>query len=155
GRWLTQAAFMGANMAKRLDIDGEKAPPGASPQADVTAAFVLLNGDGDLETAHRLLVRAIDAQGDELDATDEDVAAAGYLLLLVCGFAGRADLWAPYFAILERLRPGVPEDLLLASRTVPDPVRDAVAVLPRLEQAIAELGEETDSWHLRKITLAA
>ena len=121
----------------------------------MTAAFVLLNGDGDLETVHRLLVRAIEAQGDELDATDEDVAAAVYLLLLVCGFAGRADLWAPYFAILDRLRPGVPEDLLLASLTMPDPVRDAVPVLDRLEQVIAELDDEPDSWHLRKVALAA
>ena len=129
--------------------------PGASLQAVTTAAFVLLNGDGDLDTVHRLLVRAIEAQGDELDATDEDLAAAVYLLLLVCGFAGRAELWAPYFAILDRLRPGVPEDLLLASRTMPDPVRDAVPVLDRLEQVIAELDDESDSWHLRKVTLAA
>ena len=129
--------------------------PGASTQAVTTAAFVLLNGDCDLDTVHRLLVRAIEAQGDELDATDEDLAAAVYLLLLVCGFAGRADLWAPYFAILDRLRPSVPEDLLLASRTMPDPVRDAVPVLDRLEQVIADLDDESDSWHLRKITLAA
>ena len=162
-RRLTKAAFVGVNMAGRLGDSEEivaealeaEPGPGASPQADVTAAFVLLNGDGDLDTVHRLLVRAIEAQGDELDATDEDVAAAVYLLLLVCGFAGRADLWAPYFAILDRLRPGVPEDLLLASRTMPDPVRDAVAVLDRLDQVIAELDDESDSWHLRKVTLAA
>jgi DNA-binding CsgD family transcriptional regulator len=116
---------------------------------------VLLNGDDDLDAVHRLLVRAIEAQGDELDATDEDLAAAIYLLLLVCGFAGRAELWATYFAILDRLRPAVPEDLLLASRTLPDPVRDAVGVLDRLEQVIAGLDDESDSWHLRKVTLAA
>jgi DNA-binding CsgD family transcriptional regulator len=162
-RRLTEAAFLGVNMAGRLGdsdaivAEALEAGPGAaaSPQADVTAAFVLLNGDGDLDTVHRLLVRAIEAQGDELDASDEDVATAVYLLLLVCGFAGRAELWAPYFAILDRLRPGVPEDLLLASRTVPDPVRDAVGVLDRLERAIAELDDECDSWHLRKVTLAA
>ena len=162
-RRLTRAAFVGVNMAGRLgdveEIVAEAldADPGAdaTPQAVTTAAFVLLNGDGDLDTVHRLLVGAIDAHGDVLDATDEDLAAAIYLLLLVCGFAGRAELWAPYFAILDRLRPGVPEDLLLASRTVPDPVRDAVTVLDRLEQVIAELGDESDSWHLRKVTLAA
>ena len=162
-RRLTKAAFVGVNMAGRLGDSEEivaealeaEPGPGASPQADVTAAFVLLNGDGDLDTVHRLLVRAIEAQGDELDATDEDVAAAVYLLLLVCGFAGRADLWAPYFAILDRLRPDVPEDLLLASLTMPDPVRDAVPVLDRLDQVIAELDDESDSWHLRKVTLAA
>ena len=160
---MTEAAFVGVNMAGRLG-DGEEIVaealeaehgPGASLQSATTAAFVLLNGDGDLDTVHRLLVRAIEAQGDELDATDEDLAAAVYLLLLVCGFAGRAELWAPYFAILDRLRPGVPEDLLLASRTMPDPVRGAVPVLDRLEQVIAELGDESDSWHLRKVTLAA
>ena len=162
-RRLTKAAFVGVNMAGRLGDSEEivaealeaQPGPGASPQADVTAAFVLLNGDGDLDTVHRLLVRAIEAQGDELDATDEDVAAAVYLLLLVCGFAGRADLWVSYFAILDRLRPGVPEDLLLASRTMPDPVRDAVGVLDRLDQVIAGLDDESDSWHLRKVTLAA
>ena len=162
-RRLTSAAFVGVNMAGRLGDSEEivagaleaEPGPGASTQAVTTAAFVLLNGDCDLDTVHRLLVRAIEAQGDELDATDADLAAAVYLLLLVCGFAGRAELWAPYFAILDRLRPSVPEDLLLASRTMPDPVRDAVPVLDRLEQVIADLNGESDSWHLRKITLAA
>ena len=162
-RRLTKAAFVDVNLAGRLGDSEEivaealetEPGPGGSLQADVTAAFVLLNGDGDLETVHRLLVRAIDAQGDELDATDEDVAAAVYLLLLVCGFAGRADLWAPYFAILDRLRPDVPEDLLLASLTMPDPVRGALPVLDRLDQVIAELDDEPDSWHLRKVALAA
>ena len=163
GRRLSEAAFVGVNMAGRLG-DGEEFVaealeaehgPGASLQSATTAAFVLLNGDGDLDTVHRLLVRVIEARGNELDATDEDLAAAVYLLLLVCGFAGRAELWAPYFAILDRLRPVVPEDLLLASRTMPDPVRGAVPMLDRLEQIIAELGDESDSWHLRKVTLAA
>ena len=158
-----QAAFVGVNMAGRLGDSEEivaealeaEPGPGASTQADVTAAFVLLNGDGDLESVHRLLVRAIEAQGDELDATDEDVAAAIYLLLLVCGFACRADLWARFFAILDRLRPRVPEDLLLASLTTCDPVRGAVGVLDRLDQAIADLSDESDFWHRRKVTLAA
>jgi DNA-binding CsgD family transcriptional regulator len=162
-RRLTEAAFLGVNMAGRLG-DGEdmvaealeaKPGPRVARQADVTAAFVLLNGDGDLDTVHRMLVKAIEALGDELDATDEDLAAGIYLLLLVCGFAGRAELWDPYFAILDRLRPDVPEDLLLASRTLPDPVRDAVGVLDRLDQAIAELGDESDSWQVRKVALAA
>ena len=153
-RRLTQAAFVGVNMAGRLG-DAEAPEAGASLQADVTAAFVALNGDGDLDTVHRLLVRALEAQGDELDATDEDVTAAMYVLLLTCGFGGRAELWASFFAILDRLRPGVPEDLLLASRTVPDPVRTAVPVLDRLDRAIADLDGDADSWHLRKITLAA
>ena len=162
-RRLTKAAFISVNLAGRLgdreEIVAEaleaEPGPGASPQADVTAAFVLLNGEGDLEAVHRLLVRALEARGAELDATDEDVAAAVYLLLLVCGFAGRADLWDRYFAILDRLRPDVPEDLLLASLTMPDPVRGAVPVLDRLDQLIAELNDESDSWHLRKVTLAA
>ena len=162
-RRMTSAAFVGVNMAGRLGDSEEivadaleaETGPGASTQAVTTAAFVLLNGDCDLDAVHRLLVRAIEAQGDELDATDEDLAAAVYLLLLVCGFAGRADLWAPYFAILDRLRPSVPEDLLLASRTMPDPVRNAVPVLDRLEQVIADLNDKSESWHLRKITLSA
>ena len=162
-RRLTKAAFVDVNLAGRLG-DGEEIVaqalqaepgPGASLQPDVTAAFVLFNGDGDLETVHRLLVRAIEAHGDELDATDEDVVAAVYLLLLVCAFAGRADLWAPYFAILDRLRPDVPEDLLLASMAMPDPVRGALPVLDRLDQVIAELDDDPDSWHLRKVALAA
>jgi DNA-binding CsgD family transcriptional regulator len=163
GRRLTTAAFVGANIAGRLDdsdrilAEAQDAEPQrrVSLQADVTAAFVLLNGNGDLEAIHRLLVRALEARSEELDATDEDVTAAVYLLLLVCGCAGRAGLWASYFAILERLRPRVPEDLLLASWTMPDPVRHAVGVLDRLEQVIADLDDKSDSWHVRKVMLAA
>jgi predicted ATPase len=84
-----------------------------------------------LEVAARraiaLGVRVIRAAGAEFEADISFSALHQSLvpLLLVCGFAGRADLWAPYFAILDRLQPSVPEDLLLASLTMPDPVREA------------------------------
>ena len=163
GRRLTEAAFVGANMAgdfgnvARLVAEAREIDAGfaATPQAATTAAFLLLNGDGDIETAHRILVGAIDALGDELDAADEHLGAAIYLLLMISGFARREDLWKPCFAILERMRPETPEDLFLVSRTAADPVRLAIPALDRLDRAIARVGSDDEAWHLRRLAWAA
>src|SRR5207244_17107 len=65
-----------------------------------------------------------------------------------------ADLWQPLQAILDRLTPAVPADLLLLCQTY-DPARTPAAALDELDAAIRSLEEETDPWRIRKIALAA
>jgi hypothetical protein len=68
GRRLAEAAYLGAEVtgdisrAARLLDDAWRAEqhPQSSLQAATAAAYLLLNGDGDVETAHRLLAGALD-----------------------------------------------------------------------------------------------
>ena len=62
--------------------------------AAVARAHVLLHGDGDLDTAHRLLVDGIDG-GVDPDDGPEALTAALDTLLMVCRFADREALWLP------------------------------------------------------------
>ncbi|HUK72570.1 MAG TPA: hypothetical protein VLW50_28025 [Streptosporangiaceae bacterium] len=74
----------------------------------MAAAYHLLNGDGDFDTAHRLLVGAIEASPDPTDAHDEVLVEAIYNLLEVCRFGNRADRWPPFYRAVERLEPRAP-----------------------------------------------
>jgi DNA-binding CsgD family transcriptional regulator len=163
GRRLTEAAFVGVTLAggleagARLLTKAREAEPELGPrpslQAATTSAFLLLNGHGDMETAHRLLVGAIEANG-RYDATDDALTSALHVLFSACWFGQRADLWQSLQAILDRLTPAVPADLLLLSQTY-DPARTPAAALNDLDAAIRSLEEETDPWRIRKIALAA
>ena len=68
GRRLAEAAYIGAEVngsvddAKVLLTDARRAAPDAagSLHAANAAAFLMINGDGDVSTAHRLLAGAIE-----------------------------------------------------------------------------------------------
>ena len=62
----------------------------------IAAAYYLLNGNGDVDAAHRLLVEAIETYGDPTDAHHQPLIEALYNLLSVCFFGGRAELWEPF-----------------------------------------------------------
>ena len=91
---------------------------GGSLWATVARAHVLLHGDGDLDTAHRLLVDAIDG-GVDPDDGPEALTAALDTLLMVCRFADREALWLPYRALAERHAGRV---RAAADPTEPDPI---------------------------------
>ena len=159
GRRLAEAAYIGADVtgelrnASQLLADARHADPEftASLQAAVTAAFVLINGDGDVETAHRLLVGAI-ASGQQV--SDTALEEALHALTLVCFFGARAELWAPFYDGLARLQ-HIPATLDLISTCFADPLRTAAAARPRLDRAIAGLASEEDPTVIVKIGFAA
>ncbi len=91
---------------------------GGSLWATVARAHVLLHGDGDLDTAHRLLVDAIDG-GVDPDDGPEALSAALDTLLMVCRFADREALWLPYRALAARHAGRV---RAAADLTGPDPI---------------------------------
>jgi hypothetical protein len=95
-RRLAEAAYVGADVtgelrnASQLLADAHRADPQfrESLGSAVAAAFVLINGDGDVGTAHRLLVGAI---GTAHDASDLALVEALSALILVCfSAAGRS-----------------------------------------------------------------
>ncbi len=132
--------------ARRADPD-----PGGSLDAAIAASYLLLNGDGDVDTAHRLLVGAIENRAAVDTANDSVLEEALHALLRVCWFGGRAELWKPFDAVLARLAPDIPASLDLASKIVADPVRTAAAALKKLDAAIADLTDEIDPVRIMRI----
>jgi DNA-binding CsgD family transcriptional regulator/tetratricopeptide (TPR) repeat protein len=171
-RRMVQAAYLGADVAgdlknvSRLLDDARRADPeiGESLAAAVAAAHGLLNGDGDVDTAHRLLMAAIDAHrglkalggrpGTHAKPGPEDATflEALHTLLLVCAFGGRAELWEPFYAVLG---PRPPTVLYLWTHTFADPAHAAVPALGALDDAIARLAQEADPVRIVRIGIAA
>ena len=79
---------------------GWAGPAGRSAKlhAVSTGVYFMLNGDGDLDTAHRRLVEAIEANGGDFNADNPALIAAIDTLFQVCLWGGRAHLWPPYLA---------------------------------------------------------
>ncbi len=163
GRRLAQAAYIGADMTGDLRhasqlLAGSRASSEAlhgSLQAAVTAAHLLLNGDGDIDTAHRLLTAAIADPATAADAGEGTLGEALYTLMLVCFFGGRAALWGPLRTGMARLGAQVPAAVLLSSKTLADPARTAAAALPQLDAAIEELAGEVNPARIVRIALAS
>jgi DNA-binding CsgD family transcriptional regulator len=160
-RRLAQAAAVGAAfsletdaVSKLLSNAGEASPESATYLLTaVAAAFVLLNGDGDVITAHRLLTQAIEDQASPDRISDTGVFEAVSGLFLMCRLGGRPELWTSFHAAISGFAPYVPEDLYLLGQTCADPVRTAAGVLPLVDAAIAGLRSETD--HLRILTISS
>ena len=160
-RRLAQAAAVGAAYSWETDTASQllSSMDEASPESAtylltaVAAAFVLLNADGDVITAHRLLTQAIEDQARPYRISDTGVFEAVYGLFLMCRLGGRPELWMSFHAAISGFAPDVPKDLYLLGQTCADPVRTAAGVLPLVDAAIAGLRSETD--HLRILTISS
>ena len=151
-RRLAEAAYVGADVAgelrdaSRLLADARQADPerGGSLQAAVTTAFLLINGEGDIDTAHRLLTGAIATQAGRYDATDSALIEALHMLCTVCFFGGRPELWAPFHTALARLTPRESAALTLCASLFADPARATPAEVDELETTIGCLHDQSD-----------
>jgi DNA-binding CsgD family transcriptional regulator len=162
-RRIAAAAYVGAdvtgdlrNVPKLLE-DARKADPSSaeSLQNAMAAAYLLLNSDGDVDTAHRILFSSIESYAGIGTADDDVLIEAMHTLALVCFFGGRAELWAPFEAALARIAAPLPMALTLESKTFADPVRTALPVLDELDAAIRDLAHEVDPVYIVRIGIAA
>src|SRR6185437_56178 len=159
-RRLAAAAYIGADVAGDLG-DASKVLAGlqrddvdldGSLQAAVAASAFLLNADGDIDTAHRLLVRAIEARVGARDDADPLLEEALNTLMMVCYYGGTADLWRPFHEIAGNVRG--PLAVIQNSKTYADPVRTALTALSPLEAAIEALAQESDPTRIVRIGIA-
>ena len=125
-----------------------------SLQAAVAASSFLLWADGDVATAHRLLVGAIEGRQGVLDARDPVLAEALHSLLMVCTYGGEEDLWRPFEDAMARTE-GIPLALDLNSKTFADPAHAGAPTLEALDSAIAALADESDPTQIIRIGTAA
>ncbi|WP_328623849.1 AAA family ATPase [Streptomyces sp. NBC_00353] len=163
GRRLAEAAYVGAEStgalpsAQRLLDEARQAAPDhkSSLHSAATTAVLILNGDSDVDTAHRLLVDAIEAGTHAYDADDKALVDALHALALVCFFGARRDLWQPYYRALEKLTPEVPVVLSALGKTFSDPARTGAAASEELDHLVAELTEMTDPAPMQRTGSAA
>jgi DNA-binding CsgD family transcriptional regulator len=160
-RRLAAAAYVGADVAGDLGHAsnvlaelrrGEMAVEG-SLQAAVAASAFLLNADGDVATAHHLLVGAIESRQGRLDARDPVLAEALHSLLMVCTY-GEEELWRPFEEAMARTE-GIPVALYLNSKTFADPAHAEASAFTALEAAITSLADESDPKQIIRIATAA
>ena len=161
-RRLAAAAYVGADVTgdlsnasqvlvelRRGDTEVE-----GSLQAAVAASTFLLVGDGDVATAHRLLVAALESREGALDARDPVIAEALFSLMMVSTYGGDQDLWQSFEDAMAR-SVAIPIALHLNSKTFADPAHARAADLEALESAIASLGDEADPTQIVRIGMAA
>ncbi|MFI9411529.1 ATP-binding protein [Nocardia gamkensis] len=150
GRRLAEAAYLGADVTGELDsasqllADARRVDPDAagSLHAAAAVAYMLVNGDGDVDTAYRVLLGAIQSEGHDWCADNAELVEALSSLLLICWWAGNTDYWAPLYEAIGRLRPEPPELLLIQSRTFPDTARIRAGDRERLAALIARQDAE-------------
>lgn len=163
GRRLAEAAYVGADVTGELrrvsallaDANRTNADDRASLETVSAAAFALLIGDGDVDTAHGLLVAAIEHRAEADDTLDPALEEALHTLLRVCYFGGRADLWEPLERALQRLGPNAPAGVEIRAKTQGNPVISAAEALPRLDTAIKGLANESDPTRIIRIATAS
>jgi DNA-binding CsgD family transcriptional regulator len=161
-RRLAEAAYVGADAAGQLHSvprllgQARQATPGTAEPLEVTvaAAHHLLNGEGDVATAHLMLVSAID---NALDQGHRGAALheALHSLMLVCHFSGREEPWHAVEAVLRRLGPDAPPLLSVSYRTWGDPARTTPPVLEELRGWLARSGTEIDPTRIVRLAAAS
>jgi DNA-binding CsgD family transcriptional regulator len=159
---LAEAAYLGAIVTGDLQdvpalLDAARvADPqhGGSLAGAVAGAYHLLNENGDVDSAHRLLAGAIEMLAEPGDAHNKTLIEALYTLLMVSFFGGRAELWPPFHAAVARLRPRPPQLLSILARTFSDPARLARPVLGQLDTAIDRLRGESSPARIVRTAIA-
>ncbi|QIQ06369.1 AAA family ATPase [Streptomyces liangshanensis] len=162
-RRLAEAAYIGADAtgelrgASELLDHARRADPDhvGSLHSAAAAVYLVINGDGDIDTAHRLLVGAVESGAHGYDATDHALVDAVHLLVLLCFFSGRAEPWEPLYAAMARLRPEPPTLLSVVAKTFSDPARSGIGALAELESLLGGLPEETDPGRIVRLGTAS
>lgn len=120
--YLTASVLGDLGAAESLLADARLAEPGAGPSAEAAfaTAFVLLQGDGDVAGAHRLVLRGLEAVS--ADSTGPlAIEQALWILIAVCRLTGRTEHWESLERLISAARSAVPASVRAAARTLLDP----------------------------------
>jgi DNA-binding NarL/FixJ family response regulator len=161
-RRFAEAAYLGADVtgdlrsATGLLTEARRAQRDLtrSLEASTAAAYALLNGDGDVDTAHRVLVDVIERQ-PRSGIAGHGLVEALHTLMLVCHFSGRRSPWEPFHRAFAQLGANAPDTLDLCVSTYVHPVTASAAALSRLDAAVADLSSEVDPSRIVRVGIAA
>jgi len=162
-RRLAAAAHLGANVTgglhdvSRLLDEARRTDPDLtrSLQAASAAAFYMLQTEGDVDTAYRLLMGAIENLANEYEANDVALTEALETLLWVCLWAENREKWGPFDAAIARLGAQIDPVLDLQVKILVDPVRNAAAALKQLDAAIEDLHDERDPARIVRVAMGS
>jgi DNA-binding CsgD family transcriptional regulator len=157
-RRLAEAAYIGAEVSGQardaealLAAAREAAPDETSLPAVNAAVFLLLERGGDIPTAQRLLVGAIETGSHGYDSSDVALNEAMYALALLCWCGQRRESWESFYRVLSRMRPAPLRLLALLSRTLPDPVRNAAGAIDDVDSVYSTMPGERDPVVLQRL----
>ncbi|RKR86497.1 regulatory LuxR family protein [Micromonospora pisi] len=161
-RRLAAAAYVGAHLGGGIALAGDTLrevrqldPAHAgSLDAAVATSFVILNADGDVDTAHRVLAGALDAVSEQSHPIFQ-IRAALRTLLYVCFFGGRSHLWSVFDALVSRLNPPEIDVVVLMRHTHSDPTSADDAAYRKLDRLVENLYQVNDPGEIVLIGLAS
>ncbi|KOX15029.1 hypothetical protein ADK66_00300 [Micromonospora sp. NRRL B-16802] len=162
-RRMVEAAYLGAEAGgagKDLGMllaDARAVSPDSadSLRAATVAALLMVDGDGALHAAIRLLGGAVEIGDHAWRGDDPALEAAMQTLLLLCWFASDPESWALYQRALSRLETDPSDVLAVTSAVIPDPVRTAAAARPAFDALLATLAGAKDFARAMRIGFAA
>jgi DNA-binding CsgD family transcriptional regulator len=150
-RRLADAAYAGARLwgglpaadgvlreAARTDPQGF-----GSLDAAVATAFVILNADGDVTTAHRMLAGALEDVSAGTALTFQARAALS-TLMYICLFGSQEGPWVTFDAATARLGDRVPRSIAVCRQTCGDPARAGSQAYEDLTRLLAGIDHEED-----------
>jgi DNA-binding CsgD family transcriptional regulator len=165
-RRLAEAAYLATatgqlDQVTRLLADARQADDAGQAQdtatgsvfATATAAY-LMNGEGDVDAAHRLLVRALD-EADTAETNTDWINDLLNALLFVCIFGDRPERWKLLGSALARFDPEATTPLRLCYEAFADPSRTSVTVREGLARAFAALPADAAPRQLIPLAYAA
>ena len=162
-RRLAEAAYVSADvtgeprLAAQLLVEARRGDPQlrSSLWAAVTAAALLLNADGDVVAAYRLLLEVL--QGASLGGEDESAARGEALvtLLEISLYSSRPELWSSVLDVRARMDGALSPMLRAYVQVLGDPTGVTAADVAVLEDGIAALAEETNTTVIERVATAA
>ena len=164
GRRLAEAAFVGADVTGDLgsvakvlaDLRRREALDSSrNLYMAVAAALLLLNGEGDVDTAHRLIAGSIRAHAQRGETGGADYIDALHVLMDISLLGVRDDLWAAFTEVMETMSPDSAPFLRMLAGILADPLRTPQRTLSVLEEHIGSLADETDPNRIVRIGVAA
>jgi DNA-binding CsgD family transcriptional regulator len=151
-RWRADALL---RAAEPLEVAHWRAPAsGRSLKTTVAAAWHLLNADGDVDAAHRLLVQALQ---DALrrGTAGHAVGEALQCLMAVCHYSGSDESWRPFEAALATVEDDQFPVLSVSALLYGRPVEASAAVLNQLEGLITAANQDMDPTRMVRVATAA
>ncbi|GGO02580.1 helix-turn-helix transcriptional regulator [Micromonospora parathelypteridis] len=161
-RRLAAAAYVGAHLGGGIALAGDTlrevrqldSAHAGSLDTAVATSFVILNADGDVDTAHRVLAGALDAVSEKSHPIFQ-IRAALLTLLYVCFFGGRRQLWPAFDALVSRLNNPAIDVVVLMRHTHSDPANADEAEFRQLDRLIETLDQVDDPGEIVLVGLAS
>ncbi|MBP2337466.1 DNA-binding CsgD family transcriptional regulator [Saccharothrix coeruleofusca] len=151
-RRLSLAAYVAAWVAGHLEIsheimrevrDGE--PADLSPAAAAAAGFLVLVTEGDADTAHALVMKAIERDPTASGPPPAETEVALFTLTLAGQYSGRPEHWRPLVDLLARFPDASPAGAVSLGRVHHAPGATTDDALRALDEEIARLKDQAEA----------